>query len=33
VTPHKLDHLEVMEVAYRVAGELATLIEGVVAAL
>jgi purine-nucleoside phosphorylase len=33
VTPHKLDHLEVMEVAYRVAGELATLIEGVVEAL
>jgi purine-nucleoside phosphorylase len=33
VTPHKLDHLEVMDVAYRVAGELATLIEGVVAAL
>jgi purine-nucleoside phosphorylase len=33
VTPHKLNHLEVMEVAYRVAGELATLIEGVVAAL
>jgi purine-nucleoside phosphorylase len=33
VTPHKLDHLEVMEVAYRVAGELAPLIEGVVAAL
>jgi len=33
VTPHKLDHIEVMEVAYRVAGELATLIEGVVAAL
>jgi purine-nucleoside phosphorylase len=33
VTPHKLDHLEVMEVAYRIAGELATLIEGVVAAL
>jgi purine-nucleoside phosphorylase len=33
VTPHKLNHLEVMEVAYRVAGELAALIEGVVAAL
>jgi purine-nucleoside phosphorylase len=33
VTPHKLDHLEVMEVAYRVAGELAALIEGVVRAL
>jgi purine-nucleoside phosphorylase len=33
VTPHKLNHLEVMDVAYRVAGELATLIEGVVAAL
>ena len=33
VTPHKLDHLEVMEVAYRIAGELAALIEGVVAAL
>jgi len=33
VTPNKLDHLEVMEVAYRVAGELAALIEGVVAAL
>jgi purine-nucleoside phosphorylase len=33
VTPHKLDHLEVMEVAYRVAGELAALIEGVVEAL
>jgi purine-nucleoside phosphorylase len=33
VTPHKLNHLEVMEVAYRVGGELATLIEGVVAAL
>jgi purine-nucleoside phosphorylase len=33
VTPHKLHHLEVMEVAYRIAGELAALIEGVVAAL
>jgi purine-nucleoside phosphorylase len=33
VTPHKLNHLEVMDVAYRVAGELATLIEGVVEAL
>ncbi|MGN6391017.1 MAG: purine-nucleoside phosphorylase [Gemmatimonadales bacterium] len=33
VTPNKLDHLEVMDVAYRVAGELAGLIEGVVAAL
>jgi purine-nucleoside phosphorylase len=33
VTPHKLDHLEVMEVAYRVAGELAALIEGVVEGL
>lgn len=33
VTPHKLDHLEVMEVAYRIAGELAALIEGVVAEL
>ncbi|HEX3274192.1 MAG TPA: purine-nucleoside phosphorylase [Gemmatimonadales bacterium] len=33
VTPNKLDHLEVMEVAYRVAGELAGLIEGVVEAL
>jgi purine-nucleoside phosphorylase len=33
VTPHKLHHLEVMEVAYRVAGELAALIEGVVEAL
>lgn len=33
VTPHKLHHLEVMEVAYRVAGELAGLIEGVVGAL
>ena len=31
--PHKLDHLEVMEVAYRIAGELAALIEGVVAEL
>jgi purine-nucleoside phosphorylase len=33
VTPHKLHHLEVMEVAYRIAGELAELIEGVVAEL
>ena len=33
VTPNKLNHLEVMEVAYRVAGELAALIEGVVEAL
>jgi purine-nucleoside phosphorylase len=33
VTPHKLDHLEAMEVAYRIAGELAALIEGVVAEL
>jgi purine-nucleoside phosphorylase len=33
VTPNKLSHLEVMEVAYRVAGELAALIEGVVEAL
>jgi purine-nucleoside phosphorylase len=33
VTLSKLDHLEVMEVAYRVAGELAALIEGVVAEL
>jgi purine-nucleoside phosphorylase len=33
VTPHKLNHLEVMDVAYRVAGDLAALIEGVVAAL
>lgn len=33
VTPNKLDHLEVMDVAYRVAGELAGLIEGVVEAL
>jgi purine-nucleoside phosphorylase len=33
VTPHKLHHLEVMEVAYRIAGELAALIEGVVAEL
>jgi len=29
----KLDHLEVMETAYRIAGELAALIEGVVAEL
>ena len=33
VTLNKLDHLEVMEVAYRIAGELAVLIEGVVAEL
>jgi purine-nucleoside phosphorylase len=33
VTLAKLDHLEVMEVAYRIAGELAALIEGVVAEL
>ena len=33
VTPHKLDHLEVMATAYRIAGELAALIEGVVAGL
>jgi purine-nucleoside phosphorylase len=33
VTPNKLNHLEVMEVAYRVARELAALIEGVVEAL
>jgi purine-nucleoside phosphorylase len=33
VTLSKLDHLEVMEVAYRIAGELAALIEGVVAEL
>ena len=33
VTLAKLDHLEVMEVAYRIAGELAGLIEGVVAEL
>jgi purine-nucleoside phosphorylase len=33
VTLNKLDHLEVMEVAYRIAGELAELIEGVVAEL
>lgn len=33
VTPHKLHHLEVMEVAYRIAGELAALIEGVVTEL
>jgi hypothetical protein len=29
----KLHHLEVMETAYRIAGELAGLIEGVVAEL
>jgi purine-nucleoside phosphorylase len=33
VTLAKLDHLEVMDVAYRIAGELAALIEGVVAEL
>ena len=33
VTLNKLDHLEVMEVAYRIAGELSALIEGVVAEL
>lgn len=33
VTSNKLDHLEVMAVAYRVAGQLAALIEGVVEAL
>jgi purine-nucleoside phosphorylase len=33
VTLNKLDHLEVMEVAYRIAGDLAALIEGVVAEL
>jgi purine-nucleoside phosphorylase len=33
VTAQKLHHLEVMDVAYRIAGELAALIEGVVAAL
>jgi purine-nucleoside phosphorylase len=33
VTLNKLHHLEVMEVAYRIAGELAALIEGVVAEL
>ena len=33
VTLNKLDHLEVMEVAYRIAGELAALLEGVVAEL
>ena len=33
VTLAKLDHLEVMEIAYRIAGELAALIEGVVAEL
>ncbi len=33
ITPHKLHHLEVMDVAYRIAGELAALIEGVVAEL
>lgn len=32
-TLNKLNHLEVMEVAYRIAGELAALIEGVVAEL
>ena len=33
VTSQKLDHLEVMEAAYRIAAELAALIEGVVAEL
>jgi len=33
VTSQKLDHLEVMETAYRIAAELAALIEGVVAEL
>jgi purine-nucleoside phosphorylase len=33
VTLQKLHHLEVMETAYRIAGELAGLIEGVVAEL
>lgn len=33
VTLAKLNHLEVMDVAYRIAGELAALIEGVVAEL
>lgn len=33
ITPHKLHHLEVMDVANRIAGELAALIEGVVAEL
>ena len=33
VTLQKLHHLEVMEAAYRIAGELAALIEGVVAEL
>jgi purine-nucleoside phosphorylase len=33
VTSQKLHHLEVMETAYRIAGELAALIEGVVAEL
>jgi purine-nucleoside phosphorylase len=33
VTMQKLHHLEVMETAYRIAGELAALIEGVVAEL
>lgn len=33
VTAQKLHHLEVMDVAYRIAGELAALIEGVVAEL
>lgn len=32
-TLNKLNHLEVIEVAYRIAGELAALIEGVVAEL
>ena len=33
ITPQKLHHLEVMETASRIAGELAALIEGVVAEL
>jgi len=33
VTSQKLDHLEVMETAYRIVAELAALIEGVVAEL
>ena len=30
ISPHKLDHLEVMETARRVAGELSALLEGVI---
>jgi purine-nucleoside phosphorylase len=30
ISPKKLDHLEVMETAGRVAGELSTLLEGVI---